>query len=115
MECTRVLSASKSRKDASRWVTTFKTNGDELTMTSPTGETYTAKFDGNDYPYRGAHSYDAVTLKKINDHTIEEIDKRAGAVIDDSTMTVSANGKTMTVVDTSQPSGRVSTFVATKQ
>lgn len=96
-------------------LTTFKTNGDELTMTSPTGETYTAKFDGNDYPYRGAHSYDAVTLKKINDHTIEEIDKRAGAVIDDSTMTVSANGKTMTVVDTSQPSGRVSTFVATKQ
>jgi hypothetical protein len=96
-------------------LTTYKTNGDELTMTSPTGETYTAKFDGSDYPYRGAHSFDAVELKKINTHSIEEIDKRAGAVVDDSIMTVSANGKTMTVVDTSQPTGRVSTYVAIKQ
>ena len=96
-------------------ITTFKTNGDELTMTSPTGETYTAKFDGNDYPYRGAYSYDAVSLKKINDHTIEEIDKRNGNAIDDSTMTISANGKTMTVVETSKLSGRVTTYVATRQ
>ena len=64
-------------------LTTYKTNGDELTMTSPTGETYTAKLDGNDYPYRGAYSYDAVSLKQINAHTIEEIDKRSGNVIDD--------------------------------
>ena len=84
-------------------------------MTSPTGETYTAKFDGNDYPYRGAYSYDAVSLKQINAHTIEEIDKRNGNVIDDSTMTISANGKTMTVVETSKLSGRVTTFVATRQ
>ncbi|HVN92763.1 MAG TPA: hypothetical protein VMT38_03655 [Terracidiphilus sp.] len=96
-------------------LTTYKTSGDQITMTSPTGETYTAKFDGNDYPYRGAYAYDAVSLKKINDHSFEELDKRAGAVIDDSTLTVSPNGKTMTVVDTSKPSGRVDTFVATKQ
>jgi hypothetical protein len=96
-------------------LTTYKTNGDQITMTSPTGETYTAKFDGNDYPYRGAYSYDAVSLKQINAHTIEEIDKRNGNVIDDSTMTISANGKTMTVVETSKLSGRVTTFVATRQ
>ncbi|HEY1804669.1 MAG TPA: hypothetical protein VGG45_09315 [Terracidiphilus sp.] len=96
-------------------LTTYKTKGDELTMTSPTGETYTAKFDGNDYPYRGAYAYDAVSLKKINDHSFEEIDKRAGQAIDDSTNTVSPNGKTMTVVDTGKLTGRVTTYVATKQ
>jgi hypothetical protein len=96
-------------------LTTYKTSGDEMTMTSPTGETYTAKLDGNDYPYRGSYAYDAVSLKKINDHTIEEADKRAGSVIDDSVLTVSPNGKTMTVVDTNKLSGRVDTFVATKQ
>jgi hypothetical protein len=95
-------------------LTTYKTSGDEMTMTSPTGETYTAKLDGNDYPYRGSYAYDVVSLKKINDHTIEETDKRAGTVIDDSTLTVSPNGKTMTIVDTSKLTGRVDTFVATR-
>jgi hypothetical protein len=96
-------------------LTTYKTAGDQLTMTSPTGETYTAKFDGNDYPYRGAYSYDAVSLKKINARTIEETDKRAGNAIDDSTMTVSADGKSITVVDTSKLTGRVTAYVAVKQ
>jgi hypothetical protein len=31
-------------------LTTYKTNGDEITMTDPTGDNYTAKFDGADYP-----------------------------------------------------------------
>jgi len=96
-------------------LTTYKTNGDQFTMTSPTGETYTAKFDGADYPATGAHSYNAVSLKKINANTIEETDKRDGQVVGVYTMTVSANGKTMTVVDTNKATGRTSTFVAKKQ
>jgi hypothetical protein len=92
---------------------TYKVNGDELTMTSPTGESYTAKFDGNDYPYKGAYGFDAVSLKKLNAHSFEETDKRDGTVIDVSTVTV--NGKIMTVVDTSKQTGRVTTYVATKQ
>jgi hypothetical protein len=94
---------------------TFKTNGDEITMTEPTGETYTAKFDGNDYPVKGAFGWDAVCLKRINKNTIEETDKRAGKVIDVSTTTISADGKKMTVVDTDKVSDRTSTYVAAKQ
>ena len=96
-------------------LTTYKTNGDEITMTSPTGETYTAKFDGSDYPVRGSYGWDAVSLKKINSHTIEETDKRDGTVTDVTTMTVSPSGKTMTAVETSKLTGRVTTFIATKQ
>ena len=96
-------------------LTTYKTSGDEITMTEPTGESYTAKFDGNDYPVRGSYGWDAVSLKKINPHTIVETDKRSGAVTDVTTMTVSPNGKTMTAVETNKPSGRVTTYVATKQ
>ena len=96
-------------------LTTYKTNGDQFTMTSPTGETYTAKFDGADYPATGTHYYNAVSLKKINANTIEETDKRDGKVVDISTMTVSANGKMMTVVDNDKVTGRTSTFVAKKQ
>jgi len=94
---------------------TFKTNGDEITMTEPTGETYTAKLDGNDYPVKGAFGWDAVYLKRINKNTIEETDKRAGKVIDVSTTTISADGKKMTVVDTDKVSDRTSTYVAAKQ
>ncbi len=96
-------------------LTTYKLNGDEFSMTEPTGETYTAKFDGADYPAKGAYGYDAVSLKKINDHSVEETDKRAGTVVDVSTMTVSANGKTLTVVDNDKLSNRTSTYFATKQ
>jgi hypothetical protein len=94
---------------------TFKTSGDEITMTDPTGDTYTAKFDGADYPVKGAFGYNAVSLKRINDHTIEETDKRDGVVLDISTMKVSSDGKTMTIVDADQRANSTSTFVAKKQ
>jgi len=95
--------------------TTYKGNGNELTMSTPTGESYTAKLDGKDYPVKGAYGWTSVSLKQINDHTIEETDKRDGTVTDVSKMTVSPDGKTMTVVDNSKLTGRTSTYVATKQ
>ncbi len=100
---------------ANALLTTYKTNGDEITMTSPTGESYTAKFDGNDYPVRGSYGWDAVSLRKINSHTIEETDKRAGTVTNVTTLIVSSDGRTMTAVDTNKLTGRVTTFVAIKQ
>jgi hypothetical protein len=105
----------KQTGSGSELLTTYKTNGDEVTMSDPTGAGYTAKLDGNDYPVHGAYGYDAVSLKKINAHTFEETDKRDGTVTDVSTMTISANGKTMTVVDTDKLNGRVDTYTATKQ
>jgi hypothetical protein len=95
--------------------TTYKSNGDELTMSMPTGESYTAKLDGKDYPAKGAYSYDSVSLKRINGRTIEETAKRDGKVVEVSKIAVSPDGKTMTVVATSKLTGRVSTYVAQKQ
>ena len=94
---------------------TYKTNGDELTMTTPTGESYAAKFDGNDYPMKGSGSVDTVSLKRIDAHTFEETDKRKGTVIGVDRVTVSSNGKAMTVVSTNKLADRTSTFVASKQ
>ncbi len=94
-------------------LTTYKLDGDQFTMTSPTGETYSAKFDGADYPVKGSNYYNAVSLKKINANTIEETDKRDGKITDVSTMTVS--GKMMTVVDNDKITGRTETYVAKKQ
>jgi len=95
--------------------TTYKSNSDDLTMSTPAGEGYTAKLDGKDYPYKGAFSYDTVSLKRINDRTIEETDKLNGRVMQVSKMTVSSDDKTITVVSTSVPTNRTSTYVDTKQ
>ncbi len=105
----------KAKESENGTTLTYKTNGDEFSMSTPSGESYTAKLDGQDYPVKGAYGYDTVSLKKIDARTIEETDKRAGAVVDVSKMTVSANGKTMTIVDTSRPGDRTSTFTATKK
>ncbi|HKD60481.1 MAG TPA: hypothetical protein VKB47_08470 [Terracidiphilus sp.] len=93
--------------------TTYKTSGDELTMSQPTGETFTAKLDGTEAPVKGAYGYDTVSLKKINDHTIEETQKRNGNVVMVNTMTV--GGKTMKVTAENKVTGRTNTYTATKQ
>ena len=104
----------KGQASENAQVTTYKTNGDELTMTRPTGETYTAKFDGNDYPVKGSYGYDQVSLKRVNKNSFEETDKLKGKVIEVDTWTVSKDGKTLTVVAVEKPSERTNTYVATK-
>jgi hypothetical protein len=94
---------------------TFKSSGDEFTMTDPTGDNYTAKFDGSDYPYKGAYGANAVSLKKIDAHTIEETDKRDGTVINVAKMAVSPNGKSMTIVSHDPRNDTTSTFTAAKK
>lgn len=105
----------KQSGSANALLTTYKTDGNEFDMSDPTGVSYSAKLDGAEYPVKGAYGWTSVSLKKINDHTIEETDKRDSTVTDVSTMTVSANGKTMTIVDTDKLTGRVDTIVAIKQ
>jgi hypothetical protein len=95
--------------------TTYKGDGDEISMSTPTGQSYTAKLDGKDYPVKGSYFYNSVSLKRIDDHTIEETDKRDGKVVEVAKMTVSPDGKKMTVVATDKLTGRTSTYVAEKQ
>ncbi len=93
---------------------TFKTDGDQFEMTDPTGDSYTAKFDGNDYPYK-SYGANGVSLKRVDAHTIIETDKRDGKVVSEQKMTVSPDGKTMTLVAHNPQNDLTSTFVATKK
>ncbi len=76
---------------------TYKVTADGLSMSDPVGDSYTARFDGKDYPYKGDPGTTSVSLKKIDANTIEESDKRNGKVITVSHMTVDADGKTMKI------------------
>ena len=95
-------------------VITYKTKGDELTMTRLTGETYTANFDGKEYPVKGSYVYDTVSLKRLGERVVEETDKLKGKIVEIDTWTVSNDGKTLTVASVEKPSDRKYTYVLTR-
>jgi hypothetical protein len=74
---------------------TYKTTADSITMTTPTGQGYTAKFDGTEAPYTGDPGTTSVSVKRTGPNSFEETDKRDGKAISVAKITVSADGKTM--------------------
>ncbi|MGA2483849.1 MAG: hypothetical protein ABSF92_12120 [Candidatus Acidiferrales bacterium] len=94
---------------------TYKVEGDSLTMTTPTGQSYTAKLDGTEAPYIGDPGTTSVSVKSLDKNTMEETDKRDGKVISVGRMTVAPGGKTMTIAIDDKLHGTTSQFVAEKQ
>ena len=56
---------------------------------------WTAKFDGKDYPVKGDAARDAVTVKKIDDYTLEITNKKAGKVTTTIKAVYAKDGKTL--------------------
>ena len=92
----------------------YKVNGDQLTMTQPTGQSYTANLDGTDAPYRGDPGITSVSVRMLDKNTLEETDKRNDNVIEVSKMTLSGDGKTMKVVDENKLRHSTARFEAQK-
>lgn len=94
---------------------TYKLDGDTLTMTSPTGQGYTAKLDGTDAPYKGDPGTSSISVKQMAKNTIEQTAKRDGKVISVARVTVAADGKSLTFAVDDKLHGTTSQFVAEKQ
>lgn len=84
-------------------------------MTSPTGQSYTAKLDGTDAPYMGDPGTTSVSVKRTGPNAMEETDKRDGKAISVARITVSTDGKTMQIVADDKLRGTTSEITATKQ
>ena len=109
---TWVLNVAKSKytpgPPPKEQTTIFEAAGQGLKVTTkgtdsagkPTGTTYTANYDGKDYPVTGSPDWDMVSLKRINANTVEYTRKRAGKVVQTATAVVSKDGKTRTVTST---------------
>lgn len=96
-------------------VWTFKLNGDDLSMTNPTGQSYTAKLDGTEAPMKGDPGVTTVSIKKMGKNIIEETDKRDGKVVSVMKMTVGSDGKTANLVSEDKLHGTTMKFTAMKQ
>jgi hypothetical protein len=96
-------------------VWTYKVSGDEITMTNPTGQSYTAKLNGPDAPMKGDPGITSVSVKMMGKDTLEETDKRDGKVIGVFKMTVAADGKTAKASFDDKLQNRTTDFNVTKQ
>jgi hypothetical protein len=94
---------------------TFAFKGDELTMTNPTGQTYTAKLDGTDAPMKGDPGVTSVSVKMLGKSTLEEIYKRDGKPISVVKTTADPDGKTVHVVVTDKLHNTTTEFKAVRQ
>lgn len=57
----------------------------------------TFKADGKDYPLTGSPNFDSLSLKQVDDHTVQSTQKKGGKVIGTTTRTVSKDGKVLTL------------------
>jgi hypothetical protein len=86
---------------------------DGFTMKS-NGQSYDAKFDGKKYPVDGDPTHTMVTVKMISPTEVEERDYQGAKFVEIIHMTVSADGKTIKVVDTGVQTGRINHFTMDK-
>lgn len=94
---------------------TFKLDGDSVSMTSPAGQSYTAKLDGTDAPYKGDPGITSVSVKKIGANVVQETAKLNGKIVAVTKMTVAPDGKTMAISMRDEVHGRTDGMVAIKQ
>jgi hypothetical protein len=95
-------------------VFTLKTDGDSVSFSQPTGQSYTATLGGPAVPYKGDPGITTVSVARSGADTIVETDMRDGKVVSTNTMKTH-DGKTMTatLVDTVRNSTQ--TLTAIKQ
>jgi hypothetical protein len=94
---------------------TFKEAGGSLSMQSPTGQSYTARLDGTDAPYRGDPGVTSVSVRKTGTRSFVETDKRDGKTVSVARMTIHPDGKVMDVAIDNTLRGSHMSFAAVKQ
>jgi hypothetical protein len=79
------------------------------------GQSYDAKFDGKEYPIVGDPGKTTVSLKKIDDATVEETDYRQGKVVNEIRLALAKDGNTINVIDKNIALGQTTTYTMEKQ
>jgi hypothetical protein len=94
---------------------TYHASAEGLRMSDLNGQSYDARFDGQDYPMQGDPSHTMVSLKRVSERIIEETDKHNGKVDSVTRITVSPDGKSIHVVIDDKRHGVTESFTMEKQ
>lgn len=79
------------------------------------GQSYDARFDGKEYPVAGDPGNTSVSLKRIDDSTVEETDHRQGKIVDEIRLTLAKDGNTIAVIDKDIALGQTVTYTLERQ
>lgn len=94
---------------------TFKVRGDEITMTTPTGQSYTARLDGTQAPVKGDPGSNTVKVRLIRENTLEEVYLLDGKPQKVYRTVVNADGKRAVVSTEDKHRNTTTTFESVKQ
>ena len=79
------------------------------------GQSYNARFDGNKYPVHNDPGNTMVSVKRLNDRTVEQTDHRQGRVTDEIRLAAAGDGKTIEVTDNDVIRHQITTYTLDKQ
>jgi hypothetical protein len=94
---------------------TYRTEGDTLVMSTPTGQSYRARMDGGEVPYSGDPGVNRVSVMRLGPNRLQETDMRDGRVVSIAVMTLAPDGRTISIAFSDKLHGTDSSFVAEKQ
>jgi len=94
---------------------TYKVKGDEITLTTPTGQSYTARMDGTEAPFIGDPGNTSVRVKLIGKDTLEESYLLDGKVVYVSTTVIGADGKRARITNVDKRQNTTTLVEAVKQ
>ena len=95
-------------------VQSLKLEGGVLSMTTPTGQAYSAKIDGTPAPFTGDPAVTTVSVKQSGPREIVETDMEGGKPVYVLRMTVSPDGKTLTLHNENKKTGATSSATANR-
>jgi hypothetical protein len=93
---------------------TFTVDGDNLSMRSPTGQSYTAKFGGPEVAIAGDTGGTMVRVERLAANSFRETNSRGGKVVNVTTTTIGPDGK-MNVVSEDKEQASTMRYNAIKQ
>jgi hypothetical protein len=96
-------------------VITLKLQADTFSFADPAGQGYTARLDGTETPIKGDLSGSVVSVKRIDERTIEETEKHDGKANQITRFVVSGDGKALTISQENTANATTRQFVAHKQ
>ena len=119
------LNTAKSKYDPGpapdKATVTIKSDGTTWTVKTtasyegkPLETSYTAKLDGTPAPFKGSPFADMISVRKVDDRTVELRSMKDGKTVSESRAIVSGDGKTATVTGTGMtPKGVITKISAT--
>jgi len=75
------------------------------------GQSYQAKFDGQEYSVEGDPAHTTVSVRRIDDNTVEETDRRDGRVTGEIRMAAARDGRTIEITDKDLQRGQTTTVI----